>query len=181
MTSFPEAGGRTTIELMGLPSIAEASAGEPGAQAIVTPKPDWMTDAEYEAWLERIDSDLVPFFDSDRHVVVVPYGDTGSIADGPDGRPYSVADWMAVGGGNESLPGNYASPPGNAVDDDALVSYGGAHSTASDDRPPVLSLIHELSHSHDQISGGTEAVTSPRSSSTPRATRSATTWHRGPS
>lgn len=175
-------GGRDTVEGAEQLITIELT-GEPGAQAIVTPKPDWMTDAEYEAWLERIDSDLelvrstpqgraglealddasgdsdhnwLPFFDSDRHVVVVPYGETESIADGPDGRPYSVADWMAVGGGSESLPGNYASPPGNAVDGDALVSYGGAHSTASDDRPPVLSLIHELSHSHDQISGGTE-------------------------
>lgn len=157
--------------------------GDPGSQAIVTPKPEWMSDAEYQAWLERIDSDLelirttpagraglealdsasrdsdhnwLPFFDSDRHIVVVPYGDTENIAAGPNGRPYSVADWMAPAGGSGSLPGSYASPPGGAVDDDALVSYGDMHSRALDDRPPPVSLYHELSHSYDQISGGTE-------------------------
>lgn len=157
--------------------------GDPGSYAIVTPQPDWMTDAEYEAWLERIDSDLEllrttpsgreglealdqashdsdsPWnpFDSDRHVIVVPYGDAEQVAqidsdgDGHKDRAYSVADWLSGRG----LPGNYASPPGGADGHDATVSAGGHHNTALDDRPPVASMYHELAHSFDQISGGT--------------------------
>ncbi|MGH8905535.1 MAG: M91 family zinc metallopeptidase [Egibacteraceae bacterium] len=174
---------RITIELT----------GAPGSHAIVeTVKPDWMTSREYEAWLERIDSDLeliratpqgraglealdqasrdtdknrlpnwLPFSDSDRRVVIVPYGDTERIATVGE-RPYTVKDWMFgdpdlfPGGGSESLPGNYASPPGGRLEDDALVNAGGAHSRALDDRPPVVSLYHELSHSYDQLSGGVE-------------------------
>lgn len=145
--------------------------GDPGSYAIITPQPDWMTDAEYEAWLERIDSDLELLrttpsgreglealdqaahdsdsgwnpFDSDRQVIVVPYGD----ADDPE--PYDVADWL----GGDGLPGNYASPPGNADGHHATVSAGGHHNSALDDRPPVSSLYHELAHAYDQISGGT--------------------------
>lgn len=32
--------------------------GDPGSYAIDTERPDWMTDAEWEAWTERLDSDI---------------------------------------------------------------------------------------------------------------------------
>lgn len=156
--------------------------GEPGSVSITTPQPSWMTDAEYEAWLERIDSDLELIrttpsgreglealddatddsdsgwnpFDGNTHVIVVPYGDPDQVAqidsdgDGHDDRAYTVADWLSGRG----LPGNYASPPGGAHDDHAVVSGGGLHNNALDDRPPVSSLYHELAHSFDQIRGG---------------------------
>jgi len=157
--------------------------GDPGSYAVITPQPDWMTDAEYEAWLERIDSDLELLrttpsgreglaaldeashdsdsrwnpFDSDRRVIVVPYGDADRVAwidtdgDRHKDRAYEVADWLSGRG----LPGNYASPPGGADGHHATVSAGGLHNHALDDRPPVASMYHELAHSYDQISGGT--------------------------
>lgn len=157
--------------------------GDPGSYAVYTPQPDWMSDAEYEAWLERIDSDLELIrstpsgrqglaalddaagdsdsgwnpFDDDKRIIVVPYGDADRPAwidtdgDDVDDRAYAVADWL----GGQGLPGNYASPPGGADDHHATVSAGGMHNEALDARPPVASIYHELSHSFDQLRGGT--------------------------
>ncbi len=161
--------------------ITIALDGDPGDTAIEVRQPEWMSDEEFAAWSERIDSDLelvrttpqgreglealderaegtdtswLPFLGRSRRVVVVPYGDT----EAPDST-LTVERWLdenALDGGAASLGGNYASPPGLALDDDALVNYGGSHSAALDDRPPVASLYHELSHSYDQLGGGTE-------------------------
>jgi Ca2+-binding RTX toxin-like protein len=161
---------KTTIELV----------GSPGSDAIELYKPDWMTDEQYEAWQERIDSDLelirtTPHgreglealddayddsdsgwnpFDSGSHIRIAPYVDTDPDNSGIDPQRndgFSVEDWMQGG----QLGGNYASPPGGAFDDEALVNYGATHNQALDERPPVASLYHELAHSYDQISGGT--------------------------
>jgi Ca2+-binding RTX toxin-like protein len=161
---------KTTIELV----------GSPGDDAIELYKPDWMTDEQYDAWKERIDSDLelirtTPHgreglealddayddsdsgwnpFDSGSHIRIAPYVDTDPDGNGIDPQRndgFSVEDWMQGG----QLGGNYASPPGGAFDDQALVNYGPTHYQALDERPPVASLYHELSHSYDQISGGT--------------------------
>lgn len=157
--------------------------GDPGSTALRFPRPDWMSEAEHEAWLEHVDADLElirttpagraglealddasdesdahwldPFVDVDRHIVVVPYGSRGGIKD-----DFSAEDWLGSGsgGGVGSLPGNSASPPfpTGLIDRDAEVSYGHVHSNALDDRPPAVSLYHELSHAYDQILGGTE-------------------------
>ncbi|UPK74290.1 M91 family zinc metallopeptidase [Nocardioidaceae bacterium SCSIO 66511] len=148
--------------------------GAPGAQAIELYKPDWMTDDQYEAWLERIDSDLELLrttpsgreglvalddasgetdsiwnpFDEPTKIRIAPYVD-GDNPDATDG--FDVESWLS----GDDLGGNYASPPGGAYDDSALVNYGPTHDEALDERPPVASLYHELSHSFDQLSGGT--------------------------
>jgi len=147
--------------------------GSPGDHAIELVQPDWMSDAQWHAWLERIDSDLellrsTPngrqgllaldalsedtdhswgFWtgDDDRHIRIVPYGNDDEY------EGVTVAGWLA----GDDLGGNYASPPGGALEDDALVNAGGMHPRALDERPPVVSLYHELSHSFDQIGGGT--------------------------
>ncbi|HYJ67010.1 MAG TPA: M91 family zinc metallopeptidase [Nocardioidaceae bacterium] len=155
--------------------------GSPGDDAIELYKPDWMTDEQYEAWQERIDSDLELIrttpngreglealddayedsdqgwnpFDSGSHIRIAPYVDTDPDNSGIDPQRndgFSVEDWMQ---GVDRLGGNYASPPGGAYDDEALVNYGPTHYQALDERPPVVSLYHELAHSYDQISGGT--------------------------
>lgn len=108
---------RVTIELV----------GDPGSHAIRLEQPDWMSDAEYQAWLERIDSDLelirsTPsgreglealddasresdhswgFWtgDDDRYIHIVPYGDTSDVQEyAPEmGDPYDVQDWLGAG------------------------------------------------------------------------------------
>lgn len=159
--------GSVTIEL----------SGSPGDAAIELVQPEWMSDQAWEAWLERIDSDLellrtTPngreglaalddvssdsdhswgFWtgDDDRHIRIVPYGDDEAYAG------VTVAEWLR----GDDLGGNSASPPGGALEDDALVNAGGMHPRALDERPPVASLYHELSHSYDQIGGGTPSGT----------------------
>lgn len=176
-TAVAEEGERASAERR----ITIALDGDPGDTAIEVRQPEWMGDEEFAAWSERIDSDLelirttpqgraglealderaegtdtnwLPFVGRSRRVVVVPYGDT----EAPDAA-LTVERWLdelSPDGGAASLGGNYASPPGGALDDDALVNYGGSHSAALDDRPPVASLYHELAHSYDQLGGGTE-------------------------
>lgn len=68
-----------------------------------------------------------------------------------DADGFSVEDWLS----GDHLGGNYASPPGGDLKEDSLVNAGGTHPAALDDRPPVASLYHEMSHAYDQISGGT--------------------------
>lgn len=164
--------GETTVNTA--PAKIIELTGSPGDEAIELYKPDWMTEDQYEAWKERIDSDLEllrttpsgrvglealddasndsdsPWnpFDSDSRIRIAPYVD-GDDPNAHDG--FGVQDWLQ----GDDLGGNYASPPGNAFDDDALVNYGGTHDEALDERPPVASLYHELSHSYDQLSGGT--------------------------
>ncbi|MGH3357983.1 MAG: M91 family zinc metallopeptidase, partial [Nocardioidaceae bacterium] len=156
------------------PTIIELT-GSPGDEAIELYKPDWMTDAQYEAWKERIDSDLELIrttpsgreglealddasddsdsgwnpFDSEERIRIAPYSGENDDENANDG--FSVEDWME----GERPGGNFASPPGGVHDDDAFVNYGGAHNEALDERPPVASLYHELAHSYDQLSGGT--------------------------
>lgn len=158
-------------------SITIEITGSPGDAAIELVQPEWMSDEAWAAWLERIDSDLEllrttrsgseglaalddvsgdtdhswGFWtgDDDRHIRIVPYGDDEKY------EGVSVADWLA----GDDLGGNYASPPGGALDDDALVNAGGMHPRALDERPPVASLYHELSHSYDQLGGGTPSGT----------------------
>lgn len=152
--------------------------GEPGRTAISTPQPDWMSDEAYHAWLERIDADLetlthlpsgneglralddahdrsagstfdfLPWVDgSGTHVVILPYGSQSGA------ESHSIEALMNGG----RLPGSYAGPPGYGGHDDAVVNYGTLHPEALDERPPLASLYHELSHSFDQISGGTRS------------------------
>ncbi|MDQ3485379.1 MAG: M91 family zinc metallopeptidase, partial [Actinomycetota bacterium] len=157
-----ENSGTITIELT----------GSPGDDAIELVQPGWMSDQAWDAWLERIDSDLellrtTPsgraglealddasrdsdhawgfWNDEDRHVRILPYGEDNA-SDG-----FTVEDWL----GGDDLGGNYASPPGGDLADDSLVNAGGMHPSALDERPPVASLYHELAHAYDQISGGT--------------------------
>jgi len=158
-------------------SITIELTGSPGDQVIDLVQPSWMSDDAWNAWQERIDSDLELLrstpsgregltaldevsLDTDsswgfwtgndyRHIRIVPYGEDTFYAGG------SVLEWLNTGGGLEGAKGNYASPPGGALDDDALVNAGGMHPRALDDRPPVASLYHELSHSYDQLGGGT--------------------------
>lgn len=159
-------------------TITVALDGDPGDYAVVTPRPDWMSDAEYDAWQERIDSDLELLrttpsgqdglaalddasgasdsawnpFDADSRVVVMPYGTPG------EGQAaFDPTEWMRSGTGG--LPGSFAAPENNphATDGDATVQYNTWSPTALDDRPPVASVYHELAHSFDQVSGGTQA------------------------
>jgi Ca2+-binding RTX toxin-like protein len=154
--------------------------GEPGSLAIATPRPDWMSEAEHRAFLERMDADLellrhlpdgqaglsalddvhrdsrtFPLFGPRRQIVVLPYGNPNEPHDG-----FSEEDWLRQG---NVLGGNYAAPPGSssASGRDAAVNYGGAHIELQRGhfRPPIVSLYHELSHSFDQLSGGTESGT----------------------
>lgn len=166
--------------------------GEPGSYAIEIVQPrDWMSDAEFAAWQERIDSDLEFLrgtetgrvglqalddashdsgagwnpFDRDKKVVIVPYGnDDGTFTFDPDGpsnplptREYQTSDWLQ--GGTQPQP-SYSSPPGLDLADDVLVNYASDTPGIYDgNQPSATVLYHELSHSYDQISGGTPTGT----------------------
>lgn len=157
-------------------SITIDLTGSPGDHAVELVKPDWMSDGAWTAWMERIDSDLellrsTPngrvglmaldevsrdsdsafgfWNDEDRHIRIVPYGDDASY------EGVTVEAWLD----GDDLTGNYASPPGGALEDDSLVNAGGMHPRALDERPPVVSLYHELSHSYDYLGGGTPGGT----------------------
>lgn len=145
--------------------------GAAGSRALELRRPDWMSDDEWAAWRQRVSTDL----DLVRHtraglaglqaldeaaddagatVVLAPYG----TMDDPDDA-FSTERWLERGnvlGGNFAAPPNSSSAPG---DGSALVNYGPAHIDALDARPPIVSLYHELSHSWDQLMGGTEPGT----------------------
>lgn len=161
--------------------------GEPGSYAIELIQPSWMSDAEYDAWTERIDSDLELLrsteagraglealddaahdsdsnwnpFDDDHHIRIVPYGnDDGPFTFDPDGssgpqveREYRISDWLT---GNTQPQPSYSSPPGGDLGDDVLVNYASdTPGIYGGNQPSATVLYHELSHSYDQISGGT--------------------------
>jgi hypothetical protein len=153
-----------------------------GDTAISLERPGWMSDAEYAAWRERVEIDLDLFratpsgqegmraldeavdgnrtiLGRQREIVIAPYLESGD-RDRPTSR-YTTEVWLFGGDGlssGNSLGGNYASPP-QATDGDAVVNYGPAHIDALDSRPPAASLYHELAHSFDQLTGGTEGGT----------------------
>ncbi len=167
---------KVTIELV----------GSPGSHAIELVKPDWMTDVEWHAYEEKIDSDLEflrstesgrigldalddasadsdsgwKWWDEDRRIRIVPYGDDDNPyqfdpdGDGPLGnQTYVHADWLT---GRDNPQGSYSSPPGNAIDNDALINIATSRPGIYDEfLPSSAVLFHELSHSYDQISGGT--------------------------
>lgn len=145
--------------------------GELGSYAIeFGDRPANMSQEAWDAWMERVESDLDLIrqtgagmvglgalddasrasdsgwnpFDSDRHIIVRPYASPS----GPD--DFDVLGHLT--GGN-ALAGSVAYPNGSG--DAAGVGYNTYGVSALDDRPPVNSLYHELSHSFDQISGGT--------------------------
>jgi hypothetical protein len=146
--------------------------GSPGDYAIEVVQPPWMSDAEFAAFTERIDSDLELMrttpagrtglsslddaaaatdsrwnpFDADRVVRIYPYG----TADGPAtievggvDRPYEPGDWAAGRG-----------VPGSAAYTSDQVLYNTHGLTARDARPPVFSVYHEMGHSWDVLHGG---------------------------
>lgn len=116
--------------------------GDPGAYAISTARPDWMTDAEWEAWKERLDSDVeflrtTPSgrrslealddasrnsdnaanpFDDDRHVRIVPYAPMGGgfLGLGQSPQVVSFDEYLDAYINRESLPHEDGDPP---VDD----------------------------------------------------------------
>jgi hypothetical protein len=148
--------------------------GAPGDYAIEIVRPDWMSEVEFDAFTERIDSDLelirsLPSgraglealdeaaastqsswnpFDTHRVVRIYPYG----MADGPmtivledkTRRPYEPGDWVT----GRRLPGSVAS----SNDQVGYNTHG--LSTNVDSRPPVASVYHELAHSWDALRGG---------------------------
>ncbi|QXC63156.1 hypothetical protein KSP35_10430 [Aquihabitans sp. G128] len=160
--------------------------GEPGSYAIEIVQPAWMSDGEFAAWQERIDSDLELLrttesgraglaaldqasrdsdsgwnpFDRDKKIRIFPYGDDeGAFTLDPDGkgpkpeRGYRTSDWLT---GNTQPQPSYASPPGGALPDDSLVNYADhRNGLYTGSQPPATVLFHELSHTYDQISGGT--------------------------
>ena len=128
--------------------------GDPGSYAIdLGDKPDWMTDAEWEAWRERIDSDLEFLrtthsgraglealdqaahdsdsgwnpFDSDDKITILPY------APWHDGDPEAVSFDQYVDAmlNNENLPGedaDHSGPPTSLTRFDR--SYQGGNTLA---------------------------------------------------
>ncbi len=167
-----EAGNETTITI--------ALDGSPGEHAIVTARPDWMTQSEYDMWLERIDSDLelirttpsgreglqaldeaVPDsdsgwnpFDDDAFVVVMPYGDPGRGA-----AAYRAVDWMRAENtstGHRTLQGSFSAPPGHddTTGGNVAVRYDIWAPIGINPQPPPSVLHHEFAHSYDQMSGG---------------------------
>lgn len=166
------AGNETTITI--------ALDGSPGEHAIVTARPDWMTQSEYDMWLERIDSDLeliratpsgreglqaldeaVPDsdsgwnpFDDDAFVVVMPYGDPGRGA-----AAYRAVDWMRsenTSTGHRTLQGSFSAPPGHdyTTGGNVAVRYDIWAPIGINPQPPPSVLHHEFAHSYDQMSGG---------------------------
>lgn len=112
--------------------------GDPGSYAIdLGNKPDWMTDAEWEAWRERIDSDIEFLrtthsgraglealdrashdsdsgwnpFDSDTKITILPYAPW----DGDEMKPPSFDTYVEALLNNENLPGEGTDHAG-AVD-----------------------------------------------------------------
>lgn len=172
---------RVTIEL----------AGDPGSYAIDMVRPGWMTDAEWQAWTERLDADVELLrttttgrqslealdqashdsdsgwnpFDSDTHIRIVPYaplGDGNLLGLGRSPEPASFDEYLDAYLNNDQLPGQDGDDP--AVDDltrfdrsysfDEWVSYGQANVVGGADRPPPLTLQHELSHAWEVLHRG---------------------------
>lgn len=151
-----------------------------GEVAIDLRRPGWMSDDEWAAWQRRVVTDLSVIRatpsgaeglsaldqvaqEGGQVVTVLPYSGRDDPHDFGRDDGYDSSVWIVDG---NTLRGNYASAPSDhplsflpGVDDTpAHVNYGPAHSGLGGvHRPPVLSLYHELSHSFDQMSGGTES------------------------
>ena len=140
----------------------------PPGSSIRTPQPDWMTDAEYEAWLERITSDLdflrsSPVgreslrllddqsrgsdsgwnpFDDDRVITLVPAED------------YPTNGWGVPASRHRMC---WQHKLRVSIDPHTNAIYH--HERADDDTadwdqlPPPAVLLHELAHSFDNLSG----------------------------
>jgi len=114
--------------------------GEPGSYAIDTVRPGWMTDAEWEAWSERLDADLELLrttetgrqslealdqasrdsdnagnpFDSDTRIRIVPYAplsDGNLLGLGRSPEPASFDDYVEAYLNNDQLPGEDDDDP----------------------------------------------------------------------
>lgn len=156
--------------------------GEPGSYAIdLGSRPDWMTDAEWDAWLERIDSDIEMLrttvngraglvaldaasrqsdhggnpFDDDRHIRIYPYQ--------PErGNPASFDEFVDAYLNDEKLPGE---DDGDGTVDSLTrggrdffggdqVSFTTTEASGADYGPTSLVLQHELSHAWDSLHDG---------------------------
>ncbi|MEJ7846414.1 MAG: M91 family zinc metallopeptidase [Acidimicrobiales bacterium] len=160
--------------------------GDPGSYAINTDpdaRPDWMTEPEWDAWVERLDADLELLrttetgreslllldeasrdsddwvgYDEDTRITIIPYQPY-------DGGVQSVSfdTYVEALLNGERLPGEDSTRPvvsaltrsdrSYAIGD--TISYGQANTADFAFGPPVLTLQHELSHSFDNLRGGT--------------------------
>lgn len=118
--------------------------GDPGSYAIDTARPNWMTDAEWEAWTERLDSDLEFLrtthtgrqslesldqashdsdnaanpFDSDTHIRIVPFAtlsDGNLLGLGKSPEATSMDEYLEAYINQDRLPGEDDDDP--VVDD----------------------------------------------------------------
>jgi hypothetical protein len=153
--------------------------GDEGGTGLYTSRPDWMSEEAYDAWRERLASDLellrhtpagneglralddasagshrgMLWWRERNRVLILPYGTPDEASVDLRGNATTLDDWARRG--SDAYHGNFASGPGGRADD-AFVAAGGLHDSALDERPPIASLYHELAHSFDQLSGGTE-------------------------
>ena len=158
--------------------------GDPGSFALdLGAKPDWMTDAEWDAWQERIDSDIeflrtthsgraglealdqaskdsegFWWWQDTEHIRILPYQPS-------DGGPASFDQWADAVLNGERLPGSNPAIEGpqtsivgwdRSYQTGDRVAYG--HTNVGDFNfgPPSLTLQHELSHAYDSLHGGVE-------------------------
>lgn len=146
--------------------------GDPGSTALEFVRPDWMTDVEWDAYLEKIDSDIEfirstetgriglialddaaadsdsgwKFWDRDRRVRIVPYGDDDGVFEiDPDGSgPEGERPYAHTDwlGGRTNPQGSYASPPGNALEHDGLVNIATSRPGIYDEFLPSSTVLY---------------------------------------
>jgi Effector protein/RTX calcium-binding nonapeptide repeat (4 copies) len=153
--------------------------GDPGSYAIdLDTKPEWMTDAEWAVWRERIDADIEflrtthtgrpsltaldqaargeDFNADDQTIRILPY--TVPTYDGP--RVASFDEYAEALLNHENLPRAERNPVDTltwrtgSYHDDAYVGYGHTDTTDFGFGQPSLYLHHELSHGFDGLHGG---------------------------
>lgn len=161
---------RVTIELTGSPGETAIDLGS---------RPGWMTEAEWDAWVERIDSDLEFLrttetgraglaaldqasrdsdsganpFDDDTHIRIVPFApnsDGNILGLGARPEPLSFDDYIEMTLNGEDP---YDGAAANALDE--WVNYRPELGSDSfESGPPTRTLYHELSHSWDNMHNG---------------------------